>query len=104
VYGGSKQIKAREALMVRPSGEHIIDLIAADQVRFPGIGKTYARRLYGDLGERLRQLLNEKDDFSLADTMRRLGIPNADDAAQRMVEGGRILALQRLSPGSTACH
>lgn len=48
LYLRNRQIAASAALMVRPEGEHIVDLFAADKERFRGIGRTYAIRLYGE--------------------------------------------------------
>lgn len=45
------------------------------------------------LREGLSRLLDERDDLSLADAMRRLGIPKANDVAMRMITGWANLGI-----------
>ena len=92
-YKGDMQIVATHALLLRPSGEHIVDLIAGDRHRFPGIGKSYARKLWDHLGNNLYELLEAKNDIDLGTTMRKLKIPNAEQASTAMVEGWSELGL-----------
>lgn len=87
LYNGDKQIKASEAYMLRPNGSHIIDLLVGDSGRFAGIGKAYAKKLYDKLGKQLAILLNNNDDITLADVMKQLHIPGADEVATGMVKG-----------------
>lgn len=54
------QIEASEALLVRPSGEHIVSFIA-DNPAFVGIGQVKARKLWDSLGAKLYEALDSAD-------------------------------------------
>lgn len=86
-YHGNRQIGVTEAALLRPSGEHIKALLAGDKYRFPGIGEKYAAKLWEKLGSRLSELLNNKEEFELAQTMRELKIPTPDDLAVVLLDG-----------------
>ena len=86
-HKGVPQVVATEANPLRPSGDHIIDLLAGDRLRFPGIGKEYATRLSDKLGPKLNTLLDNGDSIELEKIMRELKIPNPDEHADNMVKG-----------------
>jgi len=92
-YLGDLQLVASEATMLRPSGEHIKALLAGDRHRFPGIGESYAERLWDKLGTGLVDLLESRDEFKLARVMRDLKIPAPDDLAETMVVGWSELGI-----------
>jgi exodeoxyribonuclease V alpha subunit len=56
---------AREALLLRPSGEHIVQLLSTSPA-FPGVGQVKARRLWETLGEALYDCLENADRTALA--------------------------------------
>lgn len=60
-----RELNAEEALLARPSGEHIINFLA-DNPAFEGVGTVKARRLWDTFGERLYELLEAGDADSLA--------------------------------------
>ena len=62
------QLDAVEAVLQRPSGEHIVSFIA-DNPAFEGIGSVKARRLWDAFGERLYNLLDEGDHETLASVL-----------------------------------
>lgn len=59
------QIDAAKAVMVRPSGEHIVSFIA-DNPAFEGIGQVKARKLWDRLGPALYDALDDADADTLA--------------------------------------
>lgn len=62
------RITATDAELVRPSGEHIVQLLASSPA-FPGIGEVKARRLWERLGESLYDSLDQADADTLADVV-----------------------------------
>lgn len=86
-WQGNPQIGVTEAVLLRPSGQHIKALLAGDKFRFPGIGEAYAERLWDKLGNKLSDLLNDKKEFELAQVMRGLKIPTPDDLAEVLIDG-----------------
>lgn len=54
------QIEATQALLLRPSGEHIVSFMA-DNPAFEGIGQVKARKLWNALGDRLYEALDGAD-------------------------------------------
>lgn len=71
------QIEAEEALLARPSGEHVITFLA-DNAAFEGIGLVKARRLWDTFGERLYELLDLADAVALTSVL-------ATEIAERLV-------------------
>ena len=69
------QIEASSALLLQPSGEHIVSFMA-DSPAFEGIGRVKARRMWELFGERLYYILDTGDIEALAIIMSR------DSAAQ----------------------
>lgn len=59
------QIDAFKAVLMRPSGEHIVSFIA-DNPAFEGIGQVKARKLWDKLGGRLYEALDAADVDTLA--------------------------------------
>lgn len=59
---------AIEAQLLRPSGEHIVQLLSTSPV-FPGVGDVKARRLWEKLGEALYDALDSADHKTLADVV-----------------------------------
>lgn len=72
-----RQVEAEEAVLARPSGEHVITFLA-DNPAFEGIGTVKARRLWDAFGERLYGLLDAGDASTLATVL-------TPEVAQRMV-------------------
>lgn len=58
------RLTAQAAELLRPSGEHIVQLLSTSP-GFPGIGEVKARRLWEALGDRLYACLEESDDATL---------------------------------------
>lgn len=92
-FQGNPQIGVKEAIFLRPRGEHIKDLLAGDKDRFPGIGKAYAEKLWDKLGQKLFDFLEQKDEIGLAKVMRELKIPTPHDLAETMVKGWSDLGI-----------
>lgn len=86
-FNGAPQIGVTEAAILRPSGEHIKDLLAGDRHLFPGIGTAYAEKLWDKLGSKLTDFLESKDEAELAQVMRGLKFPTPDILAEIMVTG-----------------
>lgn len=59
------QIEATDASMLRPSGEHIVTLLAESDA-FVGIGYVKARKLWDAFGEKLYKLLDNSDAEALS--------------------------------------
>ena len=68
------RITATDAELLRPSGEHIVQLLATSPA-FAGIGEVKARRLWERLGESLYDCLDQADEDTLAQIRRE--IPDA---------------------------
>ena len=58
------QIDASSAVLMRPSGEHIVSFLA-DNPSFEGIGRVKARRLWDALGDKLYDALDTADEDTL---------------------------------------
>lgn len=72
---------AEEVALLRPSGEHIIQLLSASPA-FPGIGAVKARRLWEGLGESLYDCLDNADHHTLANVI-------GEDLADILLRGWR---------------
>lgn len=72
-----QQVEAEEAVLARPSGEHVITFLS-DNPAFEGIGTVKARRLWDAFGERLYDLLDAGDISTLATVL-------TPEVAQRLV-------------------
>ena len=59
------RILARVARLLRPSGEHIVQLLSTNP-GFPGIGEVTARRLWKAMGSDLYKKLDEGDEAAFA--------------------------------------
>lgn len=59
------RITATDAELLRPSGEHIVQLLSTSPA-FPGIGEVKARRLWEQLGDSLYDSLDQADADTLA--------------------------------------
>jgi exodeoxyribonuclease V alpha subunit len=75
------RITVSDAELLRPSGEHIVQLLSTNPA-FPGIGEVKARRLWEQLGEALYDSLDASDLDTLA------GVVGAE-LAQVLLEGWR---------------
>lgn len=62
------QIDASKAVLMRPSGEHIVSFIA-DNPNFVGIGQVKARKLWDTLGTKLYDALDAADVNALASVL-----------------------------------
>jgi exodeoxyribonuclease V alpha subunit len=60
-----RQVEATSATLVRPSGEHIVTLLAENPT-FEGIGQVKARKLWEAFGEQLYEILDEADVETLS--------------------------------------
>ena len=87
-----QQVEAEEAVLTRPSGEHIIAFLA-DNPAFEGIGTVKARRLWDTFGQQLYEHLDKADAAALAGVLR-------SDIAERLVSAwttqGELQTLQWL--------
>lgn len=63
-----QQIEATKAALVRPSGEHIVTLMA-ENPHFEGIGRVKARRLWERFGDELYAILDRGDVQALTETL-----------------------------------
>lgn len=73
------QFVAQTAQLLRPSGEHIIQLLSTSPA-FPGVGQVKARRLWETLGEALYDSLDNADRATLA-------VVVGDELAQALLTG-----------------
>ena len=64
-HGIENRIVATDAELLRPSGEHIVQLLSTSP-GFPGIGEVKARRLWEQLGESLYDALDQANADTLA--------------------------------------
>lgn len=62
------QVAAKSAELKRPSGEHIVQMMASSN-DFPGIGEVTARKLWDAFGEDLYEALDEGDESALSDVI-----------------------------------
>lgn len=92
-FNETSQIVASTALLLKPSGRHIIDFISGDRNRFPGIGKAYAAKLWDNLGNRLYELLEARNDAELCIVMHGIKIPHPGEVSIAMVEGWADLGI-----------
>jgi exodeoxyribonuclease V alpha subunit len=63
-----EQIEASRAMLVRPSGEHVVTLMACNP-DFEGIGRVKARRLWERFGGRLYEILDNGDAAALGEVL-----------------------------------
>lgn len=63
-----QQIEATKAALVRPSGEHIVTLMA-ENPHFEGIGRIKARRLWERFGDELYAILDRGDTEALTEVL-----------------------------------
>lgn len=63
-----QQIEATKAALIRPSGEHIVTLMA-ENPHFQGIGRVKARRLWERFGDDLYAILDRGDAQALTGTL-----------------------------------
>jgi exodeoxyribonuclease V alpha subunit len=61
-------IVAQEAELVRPSGEHVVQLLHTSDA-FPGVGEVKARRLWERFGEDLYCILDDGDTRALSEVV-----------------------------------
>ncbi len=85
-----RQMEADEALLARPSGEHIITFLAGNSA-FEGIGIVKARRLWDAFGERLYEVLDSGDAEALSsvfavDVAERLALAWAEQGESRTLQ------------------
>lgn len=76
-----RRMHAESAELLRPSGEHIVQLLARSAA-FPGIGEVKARKLWESLGEHLYDSLDEADRGRLEAVVGR-------ELAQVLIQGWR---------------
>lgn len=76
-----QRITVSDAELLRPSGEHIVQLLSTSPA-FPGIGEVKARRLWEQLGESLYDSLDAADVDTLAGAV-------GAELAQVLLEGWR---------------
>ncbi len=86
------QIEATSALLLRPSGEHIVSFMA-DSPAFEGIGRVKARKLWETFGELLYAHL---DDGNVAELSKVLTPASAKQVATAWAEHGDSRTLQWL--------
>lgn len=72
------QLNASVAILVRPSGEHLVTFLA-DNPAFSGVGQVKARKLWNTFGEELYRVLDAGDVASLTKVL-------APHIAERVVE------------------
>jgi exodeoxyribonuclease V alpha subunit len=65
-----RQISAQNAVLLRPSGEHLVTLLA-ENPEFDGIGLVKARKCWERFGERLYEILDSGDVESLSTVLTR---------------------------------
>ena len=73
------RILVQEADLLRPSGEHVVQLLQTSE-GFPGIGEVKARRLWERFGEDLYAILDDGDSQSLSEVV-------GDELAAVLVSG-----------------
>lgn len=73
------RVDATDAELLRPSGEHIVQLLSTSPA-FPGIGHVKARRLWEQLGESIYDSLDQANVHALAKIV-------GDELAQVLLQG-----------------
>ena len=63
------RVVAREAELIRPSGEHLIHFLSTS-ILFPGIGEVRAQRMWEHFGEDLYDILDEGDVEALKEVVK----------------------------------
>ena len=89
------QIDASTAVLMRPSGEHIVSFIA-DNPAFEGIGYVKSRRLWDTLGSKLYEALDASDVDTLATV---LTTASAVQVVEAWAQYGDSRTLQWLQAG-----
>lgn len=82
-----RQVEAEEAVLARPSGEHVITFLAGNPA-FEGIGAVKGRRLWDTFGEELYGLLDRADTATLGSVL-------SPDVAERLVRAWSSLGDSR---------
>ncbi|WP_417431394.1 AAA family ATPase [Kiloniella sp.] len=80
------QVKTKTAILVRPSGRLIINLLTKSSL-FPGIGKARSEALWDRFGEELYSLLDDQDSETLEEEIGR-------DLAKSLLEGWQKVTLE----------
>ena len=88
------QIDAAKAVLMRPSGEHIVSFMA-DNPAFEGVGHVKARKLWDNLGIRLYEALDAADVDMLATV---LTLESAMQVVVAWAQYGNSRTLQWLRP------
>lgn len=84
-----RQVNAEDAVLTRPSGEHIITFLANNPA-FEGVGIVKARRLWDTFGEHLYDLLDSGDYATLSSML-------TDEAARRLTDTWEVQGETRTS-------
>lgn len=91
-----RQIEAESAFLVRPSGEHVVTLMAEGEA-FRGIGLVKARRLWETFGDALYGILDRGDHALLSTVLTRECALQAIDAWARHGDSRTLQWLQQMS-------
>lgn len=79
-------VQANHATLKRPSGRLLVNAIAKSK-SFPGIGQTWAQRLWDEFGENLYRLLNTGEAAPFIDLL-------GSELAELLVKGWRTIAFE----------